>query len=72
MKKKIFRYYKGEENIVVVEKKNYEESLFREQYAQALQLVTDIAEHPKDDVPNLVTFCGDRGEGKTSCMMPMS
>ena len=72
MKKKIFRYYKGEENIVVVEKKNYEESLFREQYAQALQLVTDIAEHPKDEVPNLVTFCGDRGEGKTSCMMTVS
>lgn len=72
MKKKIFRYYKGEENIVVVEKKNYEESLFREQYTQSLQLMTDIAEHPKDDVPNLVAFCGDRGEGKTSCMMTVS
>ena len=69
MKEQIFRYYKGEENIVVVEKENYEESLFREQYIQALQLVTDLAEHPKKDVPNLVAFCGDRGEGKTSCML---
>lgn len=69
MKEQIFRYYKGEENIVVVEKENYEESLFREQYIQALQLVTDLAEHPKVDVPNLVAFCGDRGEGKTSCML---
>lgn len=69
MKEQIFRYYIGEENIVVVEKENYEESLFREQYIQALQLVNDLAERPKDDVPNLVAFCGDRGEGKTSCML---
>lgn len=69
MKEQIFRYYKGEENIVVVEKENYEESLFREQYIQALQLVTELAEHPKEEVPNLVAFCGDRGEGKTSCML---
>ena len=69
MKEQIFRYYKGEENIVVVEKENYEESLFREQYIQALQLVTELAERPKKDVPNLVAFCGDRGEGKTSCML---
>ncbi len=69
MKEQIFRYYKGEENVVVVEKNNYTESLFREQYMQALQLVIDHLEHPRDSVPNLVAFCGDRGEGKTSCMM---
>ena len=69
MKEQIFRYYKGEENVVVVEKNNFTESLFREQYIQALQLVIDHLEHPKDNVPNLVAFCGDRGEGKTSCMM---
>lgn len=72
MKEQIFRYYKGEENIVVVEKGNYEESLFREQYLQALKQVTDHVAHPKDDVPNLIAFCGDRGEGKTSCMMTVN
>lgn len=72
MKEQVFRYYKGEENIVVVEKGNYEESLFREQYIQALKQVTDHVEHPKDNVPNLITFCGDRGEGKTSCMMTVN
>lgn len=68
MKEQVFRFYKGEENIVVVEKGNYEESLFREQYVQALKQVVDHVVHPKDDVPNLIAFCGDRGEGKTSCM----
>lgn len=72
MKKQVFRYYKGEENIVVVEKDNYEESLFREQYVQALKQVTDHVEHPKDNIPNLIAFCGDRGEGKTSCMMTIN
>ena len=72
MKEQVFRYFKGEENLVVVERNNYEESLFREQYIQALKQVTDHVEHPKDDVPNLIAFCGDRGEGKTSCMMTVS
>lgn len=64
----IVKYYKGEEKIVVIEKKDYEKSIFSEQYAQALRLFNKIQEHPIDDVPNLIAFCGDRGEGKTSCM----
>ena len=72
MKEQVFRYYKGKENIVVVEQDNFEESLFREQYVQALQQVTDLIEHPKDDAPNLIAFCGDRGEGKTSCMVTVN
>lgn len=62
------KYYKGEEKIVVVEKKDYAESIFSEQYAQALRLFDKIQNRPMDEVPNLLAFCGDRGEGKTSCM----
>ena len=72
MKEQVFKYYKGKENEIVVEKESYEESLFREQYIQALKQVSEILAHPKDNVPNLIAFCGDRGEGKTSCMMTVS
>lgn len=66
------KYYKGEEKIVVVEKKDYEESIFSEQYAQALRLFDWMQSRPMDEVPNLIAFCGDRGEGKTSCMATVS
>lgn len=68
----VFKYYKGEENTVVVEKKDYDKSLFFEQYVQALRLLTDYIDNPKDEIPNIIAFCGDRGEGKTSCMMSVS
>ena len=62
------KYYKGEEKIVVVEKEDYAESIFSEQYAQALRIFDRMQSRPMDEVPNLMAFCGDRGEGKTSCM----
>lgn len=70
----IFRM--GEETGIVIEKtkEQFEHSLFREQYKQALSLVNSIISGSKDadkDAPmsNIVAFCGDRGEGKTSAMM---
>lgn len=71
------KLYKGEENGVVVETSDWGNSIFSDQYQQALNVVRDMLEEnrrriEKDDqsmmTPNIVSFCGDRGEGKTSCM----
>lgn len=67
------RFYQGDENGVVIEKGNYDTSIFRNQYAQALKLINELASR-KDEGhdasrPNIIAFCGNRGEGKTSCMM---
>ena len=72
-------FYKGDENGVVIEKKDYVKSIFRNQYTQALQLINELSERAIEDnggetekdvsYPNIIAFCGDRGEGKTSCML---
>lgn len=62
------KFYQGEEDGVVVEEKDYGQSIFREQYTQALLLLEKIVANPKDKVPSIIAFCGDRGEGKSSCM----
>ena len=62
------KFYQGEEDGVVVEEKDYGQSIFREQYTQALLQLEKIVANPKDKVPSIIAFCGDRGEGKSSCM----
>ncbi len=73
--------YSGEENGIVKES-SAEESIFKEQYARAHFIINDMLKaavkagqtERKDrqpsigSTPNIVAFCGDRGEGKTSCM----
>ena len=66
------KYYIGEEKKVVQEEKYFESSIFHEQYKQAIRQIGYIIENPQSDIPNLIAFCGDRGEGKTSCMMSVS
>lgn len=67
------RFYRGDENGVVIEKGEYDISIFRNQYAQALKLINELASRKDEDHdasrPNIIAFCGNRGEGKTSCMM---
>ena len=69
----IFRM--GEETGIVIEKtkEQFEHSLFREQYKQALNIISTIIDYKDEDkdapVSNIVAFCGDRGEGKTSALM---
>lgn len=67
------RFYRGDENGVVIEKGKYDTSIFRNQYAQALKLINELASRKDEDHdtsrPNIIAFCGNRGEGKTSCMM---
>ena len=62
-------YKIGRERGEIVEKQDFNESIFAEQYVRALSLVNHFID-PRKDSNNLkvVAFCGDRGEGKSSCM----
>lgn len=73
----IFRM--GEETGIVIEKtkEQFEHSLFREQYKQAFSIMDSILfrttkVNPNDEIDenisNVIAFCGDRGEGKTSAL----
>lgn len=63
----IFRM--GEETGIVIERENFSKSLFKEHYVKALRIVDDIIRRPQQDAnSNVIAFCADRGEGKTSCM----
>ena len=64
-------FYNGEETGYVVERTNFNNSFFAEQYASALKLFKKIY-CSTGPVSNIIAFCGDRGEGKTSCMMTVS
>lgn len=62
-----------EDNKTILETDGYESSLFRQQYVQTLSLLQRIWGNKDDedgfyDSSNVVAFCGDRGEGKTSCL----
>lgn len=72
------KIYKGEENGIVREVNGYSESLFAEQYSQALMLLDhhlntinniDEGSDLSVEYPKIIAFCGERGEGKTSCML---
>lgn len=62
------KYIIGNERKEVVEKSGYKYSIFSEQYIHALNIINGYIENPIDDVLNIVSFCGERGEGKSSCM----
>lgn len=65
------KFYEGDESRVVKEIEKYESSIFKSQYERAIDILGDFLEADKNvelTVPNIVAFCGDRGEGKTSCM----
>lgn len=75
-------FFHGEENGIVKEHDAYMDSIFCEQYSLAIKLLDGLVlkmqvekvaynknlSGQDDMIPNLVAFCGDRGEGKTSCM----
>lgn len=76
LKKRAIIFRMGEETGIVIEKTKdqFEHSLFSEQYMQALKLVNDIIRVPADydtnaPISNIIAFCGERGEGKTSALM---
>lgn len=72
----IFR--KGESSGLIIEKGNFDKSIFFDQYKQAFQIIDEILtgssydenlDITKNNVSNIVSFCGNRGEGKTSALM---
>lgn len=60
----------GKENQPIIESQNMENSVFSNQYVLAEKIFNALladAEARKHN--NIISFCGDRGTGKTSCMM---
>ena len=69
-------FVEGDEDKVVIEKGGYETSLFSSQYTAAFGILKRLIEIPEDKEccpgqgnSRIIAFCGDRGAGKTSCMM---
>lgn len=64
----ILKYKFGQEREIVKENAGFEDSIFRDQYVQALRLTNAFVRDKESQALKCVAFCGDRGEGKTSCM----
>lgn len=72
------KLYKGEEHGVVIETGDFDNSMFYAQYKKAYDILKDMMARNMEIIwneektitmtPNIIAFCGDRGEGKTSCM----
>lgn len=65
----IFRM--GEETGIVIEEKNFKQSLFGDHYVKAIRLIDSFLQDDNialNKSSNIITFSADRGEGKTSCM----
>lgn len=61
-------YERGQERDIVIETRNYGESIFTSQYKRALALISSFIPGLDKPAPRIIAFCGERGEGKTSCM----
>ena len=71
IEEKPIKFYIGDESRVVIEK-DWKESIFNAQYERAIEIIKSFwSDNDVESltVPNIVAFCGDRGEGKTSCML---
>ena len=70
------KFYQGDENRVVEETRYDGDSIFLNQYERAIDIIKDLwyygGEAKYLTTPNIVAFCGERGEGKTSCMMSLT
>lgn len=64
----VIKYRKGQERNIVIEKGEYADSIFSEQYERALRLTHAFVNDNDTDSLKTISFCGERGEGKTSCM----
>lgn len=62
-------YNIGQEKDIVKELDNYNNSIFKDQYQNALKLVSLFLDDIDNRMLKSISFCGERGDGKTSCMM---
>lgn len=72
---------RGEEFKISVKDKIEKTDLFYDQYISAAKMLNDIVSYADKDTPewehsefenNIIAFCGERGEGKSSAMMSFS
>lgn len=66
--KGVIKFYSGEENGVVIEQ-NLKDSIFDRQYRKAQKLFDSVVDNYNEHSSNIIAFCGDRGDGKTSAML---
>ena len=66
--KDLIKFYTGEENGLVIED-SLNDSIFDSQYRKAQKLFDSIVNQYNEHSPNIIAFCGDRGDGKTSAML---
>lgn len=60
----------GKENQPIIELENTDNSVFRNQYVLAKKIFNTLLKDGEvRKYNNIISFCGDRGTGKTSCMM---
>lgn len=64
----IINYKTGQERDIIRERKGFDESIFKDQYRRAVKILGDNVKDIEKDAPKVITFCGDRGDGKTSCL----
>ena len=71
------KFYQGDENCVVIEDHYDKESIFTNQFKRAKDIINSYRYYNGDEKkqitsPQMVAFCGDRGEGKTSCTLSLA
>lgn len=66
----ILTFYRGQEDIVVNEKANYAESLFKDQYTHALLQIHQLTSKKKDGVPSILAFVVTEGKEKRLVWKP--
>lgn len=62
------RYQIGQEKNIVLEKKDFKDSIFKDQYVNSLRLTDFLLDEIDKNALKVISFCGERGDGKTSCM----
>ena len=75
---KVLTVIKGQEFKLSLKKKIEEQDIFYDQYLEAATMLDDIVVNDEDDNQatwakvetenNIIAFCGERGEGKSSAM----
>lgn len=64
------RFQDGKESQPIIESESTDNSVFRNQYVLAEKIFKTLLEDSEArKYNNIISFCGDRGTGKTSCMM---
>lgn len=65
---KTISFRKGEETGIVVENKDFDQSIFRDQYSETLDIIEKLEteNEPQYRRSRVIAFCGERGSGKSS------